>query len=137
MFSAAVMWGNSAKSWNIMLTGRRNGGSSVMSRPSSMIEPRSGYSKPPIIRRVVVLPQPDGPSIVRYSPSLMPSEMSSTATTPPRKVLVTPPSSRMCAIAPRALLSRPERRDGPAHAMARPVVLAAYCAAFTAFQVLM
>ena len=52
-----------------MLTGRLSGGSSVMSRPRSRIRPPVGSSKPPIIRRVVVLPQPDGPSSEKNSPA--------------------------------------------------------------------
>ena len=44
-----------------MFTGRLSGGSRVMSRSRSRIRPPVGSSKPPIIRRVVVLPQPDGP----------------------------------------------------------------------------
>ena len=39
-----------------------------MSSPSSRISPSGGCSKPAIIRRVVVLPQPDGPSIEKNSP---------------------------------------------------------------------
>src|SRR4029453_16977812 len=40
-----------------------------MSSPPSRIAPVSGRSKPAIIRSVVVLPEPDGPSIVKNSPS--------------------------------------------------------------------
>ncbi len=43
-----------------MFTCRLCGGVSVMSTPSSTICPVVGRSKPAIIRRVVVLPQPDG-----------------------------------------------------------------------------
>jgi hypothetical protein len=39
-----------------------------------------GCSKPAIIRSVVVLPQPDGPSIEKNSPSAMSKSASSTAT---------------------------------------------------------
>ena len=44
-----------------MLTLRLYGGSHVTSWPCSSMRPEVGASKPPIIRRVVVLPQPDGP----------------------------------------------------------------------------
>ena len=71
-----------------MFTGRRSGGSVVTSRPRSSIRPRVGRSKPPIIRSVVVLPQPDGPSSVRNSPVSTVSETSSTAVTS-RNCLVT------------------------------------------------
>ena len=40
-----------------------------MSSPPSMMRPGSGCSKPAIIRSVVVLPEPDGPSSVKNSPS--------------------------------------------------------------------
>ena len=51
-----------------MFTGRLSGGSRVTSRPRSSIGPLVGRSKPPIIRRVVVLPQPDGPRSEKNSP---------------------------------------------------------------------
>ena len=41
-----------------MLTSRRYGGWPVTSLSATTIGPRSGSSKPPIIRSVVVLPQP-------------------------------------------------------------------------------
>ena len=40
-----------------------------MSLPSSRICPEVGCSKPAIMRSVVVLPQPDGPSIEKNSPA--------------------------------------------------------------------
>ena len=64
-----------------MLTGRLSGGSRVTSRPRSSIVPLVGRSKPPIIRRVVVLPQPDGPRSEKNSPVPIVSETSSTART--------------------------------------------------------
>src|SRR5262245_7018355 len=44
------------------------------------MRPSVGCSKPPIIRSVVVLPQPDGPSIAKNDPRGISSEMPSTAT---------------------------------------------------------
>jgi hypothetical protein len=44
------------------------GGSRVIERPSRRISPSVGLSKPASIMRVVVLPDPDGPSSVRNSP---------------------------------------------------------------------
>ena len=41
------------------------------SSPSSRICPEVGSSSPAIIRSVVVLPQPDGPSSMKNSPSSM------------------------------------------------------------------
>src|SRR6266852_6156273 len=51
-----------------MFTGRLWGGRCVMSLASSTIRPRSGNSKPPIMRRRVVLPQPLGPRRLTNSP---------------------------------------------------------------------
>ena len=52
-----------------MLTSRLYGGRSVTSRPPRYTVPYVGSSKPPIMRSVVVLPQPEGPSIEKNSPS--------------------------------------------------------------------
>src|SRR5215470_7115469 len=63
---------------------RRYGGTRVSGRPSSMISPAVGDSKPAIIRRVVVLPEPLGPSSVRNSPGATVRETPSTAITDPK-----------------------------------------------------
>ena len=42
---------------------------SVTSSPASRIRPEVGNSSPAIMRKVVVLPQPDGPSRQKNSPS--------------------------------------------------------------------
>ena len=52
-----------------MFTGRWCGGSCVTSVPCNLMEPASGLSKPATIRSSVVLPDPEGPSIVKNSPS--------------------------------------------------------------------
>ena len=44
-----------------MFTGRWNAGTPTTSRPASSTWPSLGCSKPAIIRRVVVLPQPELP----------------------------------------------------------------------------
>ncbi len=49
-----------------------------------MIRPLVGCSKPAIIRSVVVLPQPDGPSRVKNSPAGMSTLMPATATCSPK-----------------------------------------------------
>src|SRR5215218_2458291 len=54
-----------------------------MSSPPRVIRPVSGCSKPAIIRRVVVFPDPDGPSRVKNSPSPTCRSTPSTATTSP------------------------------------------------------
>ena len=61
-----------------MLTLRLCGGTRETSTPSSRIAPSVGVSNPAIIRRVVVLPQPEGPSIEKNSPA--PIEKSASAT---------------------------------------------------------
>src|SRR5882762_10712554 len=54
-----------------------------MSAPPSVTRPASGRSNPAMIRSVVVLPEPDGPSSVKNSPSPTLRSTSSTATTSP------------------------------------------------------
>ena len=72
-----------------MFTLRRFGGTAVTSTPRSRMRPSSGCSNPPIIRRLVVLPQPLGPSSEKNSPSRISSETERTASTLPNR-LVTP-----------------------------------------------
>src|SRR3954469_24058906 len=82
-FSRTVMNGNSAYCWKTVLTGRTCGGSAERSRPSSRICPASGFSKPAIRRKVVVLPHPDAPSSEKNSPAGMSKSMPLTAATSP------------------------------------------------------
>ena len=68
-----------------------------MSSESIFILPVVGSSKPAIMRRVVVLPHPDGPSRVTSSPGSMVKFAPSTATTSrpdcgSLKILLTPSS---------------------------------------------
>src|SRR5262245_50679240 len=72
-----------------MLVGRLLGGVSAISSPPMMIWPELGVSRPEIIRRSVVLPQPEGPSSAKNSFWAISKETSSTALTPPGNVLVT------------------------------------------------
>src|SRR4051794_12153357 len=58
-----------------------NGGWFVTSTPWRRTRPDVGSSNPAIIRRVVVLPEPDGPSIEKNSPSRTSRSIPSTATT--------------------------------------------------------
>src|SRR5438034_235638 len=90
------MCGKRAYCWKTMFTGRRLGSTEVTSRPCSMIRPSSGTSKPAIIRSVVVLPQPLGPSNEKNSPSPIETETSSTAVTPPKRLLT--PSTAIPAL---------------------------------------
>src|SRR5579871_5299254 len=54
-----------------------------MSSPASVTRPESGCSNPAITRRVVVLPEPEGPSSVKNSPSPTWRSTSRTARTSP------------------------------------------------------
>ena len=81
-------------------TGRRSrrraglaGGPSTCS-PAIRICPLVGASRPASMRRVVVLPQPEGPRRTTNSPSSQARSMPATASTPPGKVLVNPSISR-------------------------------------------
>ena len=66
-----------------MLVGRRLAGMPSIGWPSIEMVPLVGWSKPAIIRSSVVLPQPDGPSSEKNSPSRMVSEASSSALNAP------------------------------------------------------
>src|SRR5271170_5549707 len=67
-------------------------------------------SRPAIMRRVVVFPQPEGPRMTRNSPSKISSETSSTATSPLKRLVTW--SSRIPVIVSQA--SRPSPpRHGP------------------------
>ena len=87
MLLATLMFGNSAYDWNTMPTFRLFGGRFVMSLPSTLMLPESGYSKPAIMRSVVVLPQPDGPRNEMNSPRSADSSKSSTAVKAPNDFL--------------------------------------------------
>src|SRR6185503_8416940 len=63
---------------------RRCGGRVSMRLSPMRIWPASSSLKPAIMRSSVVLPQPDGPSRVKNSPSSMASETSRTAATDPK-----------------------------------------------------
>ena len=74
-----------------MLTSRLCGGVLVTSSPPTRTVPEVGSLKPAIIRSVVVLPHPDGPSREKNSPLAMSRSRSSTTVEPP-KILVRPRS---------------------------------------------
>src|SRR5690554_2336380 len=61
------------------------------SRSSIQISPASGSSKPAMIRRVVVLPQPEGPNRVVKSRSMISRSMLSITVTPGKRFVM--PSS--------------------------------------------
>src|SRR5262245_60626351 len=64
-----------------------SGGRSVTRRSPKWIWPPSGISKPAMARRVVVFPQPEGPSSASSSPSATARLSSSTATTAPNRLV--------------------------------------------------
>ena len=65
---------------------RRSGGTTApgadTTLPPTRISPASGSRKPAIIRSVVVLPQPEGPSRQMNSPCSTARSIASTETTP-------------------------------------------------------
>ena len=65
----------------VSVTGQ--GGTPLTSSPASSTVPLVGSSKPAIIRSVVVLPEPEGPSIVKNSPRPISRSIPATADTPP------------------------------------------------------
>src|SRR5687767_4763080 len=67
-----------------MLVGRRLGAMPSIGCRSIRIDPSVGESKPAIILSSVVLPQPDGPSREKNSPSLMVREELSSALNAPK-----------------------------------------------------
>src|SRR4051794_11115322 len=73
-----------------------------MSLPASLMVPDVGVSRPATIRRVVVLPHPEGPSRAKNEPVGTSRSRSSTALKAP-KSLVRPRSSRPAAAAPSAV----------------------------------
>ena len=93
-FESTDRCGKRAKCWKTVVVGRLCGGRSTSDSPSRTMSPELGNSWPPIIRSVVVLPQPDGPSRTTYSPWSTCRLTSSTATMPPGKTLVSPTRSR-------------------------------------------
>jgi len=82
-----------AKSWNTIPVDRSYGGASVTSTPPIETVPAVGRSKPAIVRRVVVFPQPEGPTSVTNSPRSISRSTSSTASTPPGYRFVMPDSA--------------------------------------------
>ncbi len=85
---ATVMLGNRAYDWNTMPTLRFSMATSVTSWPSNSTRPpASGRSRPAMMRKVVVLPQPDGPRKTMVSPPLIARSTGSRARLPSAKVL--------------------------------------------------
>jgi hypothetical protein len=94
MLSPTDLCGNSASDWNTMQVGRLLAGMSLIRWPRRMMSPLVGDSMPASIRSIVVLPDPDGPTMVNISPSRISRSTWSTALCP-EKVLVRSRSVRI------------------------------------------
>src|SRR6266404_5656867 len=81
-FSNTERCGKSAYDWKTIPSPRWWAGRSVTSWPSIRTRPAVGSTKPAIRLRVVVLPQPDGPSSESSSPSYTTRSRPATARTP-------------------------------------------------------
>src|SRR5258708_8911304 len=105
-----------------MFTGRRCGGTSVMSSPSIRTRPLSGVSSPASRRSSVVLPQPEPPSRANSSPRPISRSTLSTATTAPKR-LVAPSTLTMGSLNLDRSSAGLDRRPQPgalAHLLRRP-----------------
>ena len=91
------MFGNRAYDWKTIPTLRWLGDRYVMSVPLTLMVPAVGCSKPAIMRRVVVFPQPDGPRNETNSPRSAARLKSSTAATSPNRFWM-PDSSRKAIV---------------------------------------
>src|SRR6185369_2924615 len=118
------MWGQIAYDWKTMPISRRSGATkrpaagSLTTRSPMTMRPASFCSRPAIMRSVVVLPQPDGPSSVSSRPSATSRETASTAHTVPNRLLtpstLTPGIAAPIAPASRSELSVPAGAGGEA-----------------------
>src|SRR6185295_7639276 len=97
MLLRTFMCGYSANSWNTKPMSRCDARLKVTSSRSSRILPDEGSSSPAIIRNVVVLPQPEGPSSTKNSPSAMVNDDARTAVKSPKRFCTL--SSRISATA--------------------------------------
>src|SRR5215216_6278805 len=80
-----------------MATCRARGGRPLTMFPPIRTSPSVASSSPAMVRRSVVLPQPEGPSSTRYSPSAVSMSTPSTAIMSPWKVFLSPRSSTASA----------------------------------------
>src|SRR5438067_13903351 len=113
MLLRTFMCGYSAKSWNTKPISRCDARLYVTSSPSSSILPDDGSSRPAIIRSVVVLPQPEGPSRTKNSPSAMVNDDARTAVKSPKRFCRS--SSRISATALLRKMTRDEEGRRAAH----------------------
>src|ERR1051326_3457507 len=81
----------------------------VASSPSSRMLPSVGNSRPAIMRSVVVLPQPEGPSITKKVPSSTVKSARSTATKSWKAFRSC--TMRICAMTPGSLIRKMARYE--------------------------
>src|SRR3954454_20922496 len=126
IFSATVISGKRARFWKISAVGRLFGPMPLMSLPPIRITPNVGSMKPEIMRRIVVLPQPDGPRKLKNSPAGMVRCTSETAVNAPKR-MVTWSSSMSWLMKPRSKGAIPRRgsstRDGAGPSRRQEAVL--------------
>ena len=117
MFWPTVLWLKSASDWKTMQVGRRLAGTWLTRSSRRKMSPAVGFSRPPSMRSSVVLPLPEGPTMVKNSPSRMSRVTSFTATSRPN-ALVRLTMRRMGAASTMALVSilSPQRHRRPAGA---------------------
>src|SRR5437879_7710813 len=112
------MLGQIAYDWKIIDMPRFSGGNerpgAEIVRPSSSMVPSLGSRKPAIMRSVVVLPQPDGPSSETNSPRVSASVARSTAVTAPKRQVTSRRTSLLTF-----------HRGGPRHGPPHPPTLVA------------
>ena len=106
--SITFMCGNRAYDWNTILTSRSEAASRVTSLPPMSTRPPLAVSRPAIMRSVVVLPHPDGPSSVTRVPASTVKLTWSTAVNLP-KVLLTFSNTTLAAWTPISALLVPVR----------------------------
>src|SRR5262249_47725893 len=87
MFCRTDLCGKSAWVWKTIPRPRSRGSTSLTTLPSIRISPPLGSSKPATMRKVVVLPQPDGPTSTTNSPSSIARLTLFTAATAPNDLL--------------------------------------------------
>src|SRR5580698_8665224 len=92
-----------------MPTSRRAGGRTVTSVPPIRMRPELGISSPAIILRIVVLPQPEGPSSTMNSPSVIARSIRFSASKVANR-LVTPSMIISAKLFPRRLFYRAQRQ---------------------------
>src|SRR5467141_2079574 len=113
------MFGQIAYDWKIIDMPRFSGGSerpgAEIARPSSSMVPSVGSRKPAIIRSVVVLPQPEGPSSETNSPRARASVARSTAVKAPKRQVTSRRASLLTGLRAHARARPAQHEVAPDH----------------------